>query len=310
MITSTDKEGQITKTHRVTLDALRPFIIAVRPHHWLKNLLIFVPLIVSHKALNISLLDHVGIGCLAFCLTSSAGYLFNDLLDVHADRQNPGKCHRPFANNSLSITNGKISIVVFLAIAIFLCLLLPENFALILTLYLIASLFYSIRLKREPILDVLMLGGLYTIRIIAGCTVIAVNPSFWLLAFSMFFFLSLALLKRYAEIIDLCNRGGIQIERRGYACTDLNIICTMGVASGYISVLVLAFYVNSKEILLLYTHHHFFWILCLLAFYWVSRAWLLAHRGQMNMDPLVYALKDHMSQIVCLLSIIVILISI
>lgn len=309
MITAADKDGQATKTPHSILSAVRPLIAAIRPHHWLKNLLIFVPLVVSHKFIHVALFWPVCIALLAFCLTASAGYLVNDLVDLQADRQHPSKRNRPFACKRLSTSTGKITIAVFLALAAFLCLFLPRNFAIILGVYLAASMLYSMRLKREPIIDVLLLGGLYTTRIIAGCPVINVKPSFWLLAFSMFFFLSLALLKRYTELIELCNRGGTQMERRGYRCTDLNIISAMGLATGYISVLVLAFYVNSKEILLIYSHHHFFWVLCVLVFYWISRAWLLAHRGQMHNDPLVYAIKDHVSLLVCFLCAVVILLS-
>ncbi len=310
MLSISRNNGQAAKQSQPGLVSVRPFLTAIRAHHWLKNLLIFTPLITSHKYIHPYLFFHVLIASAAFCLTASAGYLVNDLLDLQADRQHPSKCKRPFASNLLSPMTGKVTAVVFLVTAAFLCLFLPRNFSVILALYLAASLLYSLRLKREPIIDVLMLGGLYTARIIAGCPVISVKPSFWLLAFSMFFFLSLALLKRYTELVELTRRGGEQVQGRGYRASDLGIISAMGLASGYISVLVLAFYVNSREILLLYSHHHAFWILSLLAFYWISRSWLLAHRGQMHTDPLVFAITDQVSLVILFLCIVVILVSV
>jgi 4-hydroxybenzoate polyprenyltransferase len=298
-----------TKNATGFLFTIRAFLIAIRPHHWSKNLLVFVPLIVSHNFGQPAQIMWISLAFLIFCLVASAGYLINDLLDLQADREHPVKCKRPFASGALSIFAGKVGVIVIVALAALLSIHMPNEFIIILVLYLAVTILYTSYMKREPIIDVLILGGLYTLRIFAGCVAISVKPSFWLLAFSMFFFLSLAMMKRFTELDEFVNRGEDKIPRRGYINSDLKILSTMGLTSGYISVLVLAFYVNSREIRLIYTYPHYFWMLCILTFYWISWVWLLAHRGQMHIDPITFAITDRVSLTVMIMCVITIFLS-
>ena len=272
---------------------------AMRPHQWAKNLLLFVPLVLAHKVDNFELVLKAIIAFVIFSLCASCFYILNDLLDLDADRQHPKKRYRPFASGELSIKTGFMTafclgISVF-AISLF---LLPVAFAIMLGIYGLLTTAYSFCIKKVPVLDVLILAGLYTQRILAGGVAVEVPISAWLLGFSIFFFLSLAFVKRYTELRLLLLNNKKEAEGRGYIVEDAGIIQTLGPASGYLSVLVLALYINSKEVILLYRHAWVLWLLgpCLL--YWVTRVWLLAHRGQINDDPIIFAIKDKISYFV------------
>lgn len=267
---------------------------ALRLHHWVKNLLLFVPLAATHALHEGALLAQAALGFLAFGLTASSVYLLNDLLDLNADRQHPGKRQRPFASGALPIAHGIGLIPILLVAGIGIAASLPPLFLPVLGAYYAATLAYSFGLKRVAILDVLVLAGLYTARVIAGGIAVGITPSFWLLAFSMFLFLSLAVVKRYSELLTI-GGAGENLRRRGYCAADLGALNGLGAASGLMAVLVLALYVNSEAVTVLYGQPELIWLLCPLLLYWMARVWLLTGRGDMRDDPVLFAIQDRVS---------------
>ncbi|HNN66745.1 MAG TPA: UbiA family prenyltransferase, partial [Pseudomonadales bacterium] len=227
-------------------------------------------------------------------------YLLNDLLDLSADRRHPRKRRRPFAAGTLPIAHGIIAMPALLLSAFSLSLLInPFAFTATLATYYIFTLAYSLRLKRTLMLDAITLAGLYTLRIIAGAAAVSVIPSFWMLAFSMFLFLSLALVKRYTELRDSRLKGKSELTPgRGYYPADLEMVSALGAASGYLSVMVLALYTQDQTTAALYQQPQLIWLACPLLLYWVTRTWMLAHRGQMHEDPVLFAIKDRVSLLV------------
>ncbi len=270
---------------------------AMRPHQWMKNLLIFIPLLVAHRYGDATSVAQALLAFVAFGLTASSVYLFNDLADVADDRHHPRKRGRPFAAGNLSLTTGWLAWPALLVIAFTLSgFALPWPFTASLALYVVITVAYSVRLKQVPIVDVMTLAVLYTLRIIAGAAAIAVPLSFWLLSFSMFIFLSLALMKRYSELKDAREaRRSAPLRGRGYSAQDMELIATLGGSAGYTAVLVLALYIQDSHTAVLYAAPQFIWLACPLLLFWVSRAWLITHRGQMHDDPIVFALKDRVS---------------
>ncbi len=275
-----------------------PLIKALRPLHWLKNLLVLVPLFTSSQFVLPRPWMSAALGFLALSCTASAGYLVNDLVDLEADRAHPAKCCRPLASGGVSRGEVVAAALALLALAAGTGTRLGTGFLAGITTYFATTLAYSLWLKKVPVLDVIVLALLFTLRIIIGCAAIAVVPSFWLLAFSLFFFLSIALAKRFVELTTMGARGNTALIRRGYRTEDRDMISAMGVASGYVSVLVLALYVNSGQIRTLYRRPHAFWGLCLLVLYWVSRTWFLAQRGELQDDPVLFAATDGISWLV------------
>lgn len=281
---------------------LRPLLKALRPHQWVKNMLLFVPLAAAHRAGDPGLLVNAMLAFVAFGLCASSVYLLNDMLDLEADRLHLRKRHRPFAAGHLSLLAGFVLAPALLAAAIALALQLPRDFLIVLLCYYALTLAYSFGVKRIVLADTIALAGLYTIRIVAGAAAVGVPLSFWLLLFSIFLFLSLALVKRYAELDTMQRQGKLNAAGRGYLVEDLSIINSMGAASGYLCVIILALYINSPDVEVLYSHPQVIWFLCVLLLYWISRVWLRAHRGTMEDDPLVFALKDPVSLVVGLLA--------
>lgn len=269
---------------------------ALRVHHWVKNVLIFVPLIMAHKV-NDPLLSWQAIcAFLAFSFCASSVYILNDLLDLQADRQHPNKKNRPFAAGSMSISKGIITIPIMLICSVLLAIVfLPPLFTVTLVSYFIITTLYSLYLKKIPVADIMLLAGLYTFRIIAGGVAVDVRISAWLLGFSLFFFLSLALMKRCAELRLLQLAGPGEVFGRGYIRDDQELLKSMGSASGYLSVLILALYINSQEVVALYEHPNVLWLVCPILLYWITRMWFLAHRGVMEDDPIVITFKDPLS---------------
>ncbi|HEX5374097.1 MAG TPA: UbiA family prenyltransferase [Aquabacterium sp.] len=268
---------------------------ALRVHQWAKNALIFVPVAAAHK-LDMVTLGSALLAFVAFSLCASSVYLLNDMLDLEADRQHHSKCKRPFASGQLSVLFGMAAAPLLLVGAFGLAAaLLPLKFVGVLAVYYIATLAYSFLLKRLVMIDVLALAGLYTIRIVAGAAATAIPLSFWLLMFAIFIFLSLAMVKRYAELYAMRQQGKLKAQGRGYQVEDLHLLQSMGSASGYISILVLALYVNSPDIAVLYKHAKVAWLLVPIMLYWISRIWMQTYRGHMDDDPLVFALKDRIS---------------
>ncbi|WP_081720956.1 UbiA family prenyltransferase [Pseudoxanthomonas suwonensis] len=288
-----------------TPPTLRAWIKALRLHQWLKNLLIFVPLLTAHRFLDPAAITQAAGAFLAFGLCASGTYILNDLLDLSADRVHPRKRLRPFASGAIPIKYGLLAIPLMMLASVAVALAINPVFLLALLGYCIMTLGYSFRLKRIIMVDVVMLAALYTVRIIAGAMAIDQTLSFWLLAFSMFIFLSLALLKRYTELEGLRTSGKQKAVGRGYATADLPLLQSLGAAAGYISVLVLALYINSEESVALYSRPQMLWLLCPLLLYWISRAWIIAHRNQMHDDPVVFAATDRVSQVIGLLVVVV-----
>ncbi len=278
----------------------RDWARALRLHQWLKNLLIFVPLLAAHRYTEWPLVLDALLAFLCFGLCASSVYILNDLLDLRDDRHHARKRLRPFASGRLPILSGLAAFPLLLGLAFILAAWrLPPAFLGGLAAYYVLTLAYSLWLKRRTVVDVLALAALYTLRIIVGALAISVPLSFWLLAFSMFIFLSLALVKRYAELFQLRAQGKVdQVRGRGYFADDLGMIASLGAAAGYIAVLVLALYINDPNTRELYRHQEVIWLACPLLLAWVSRVWMLAHRGLMNEDPVVFAVQDRASLLI------------
>lgn len=286
------------------------WVKALRLHQWTKNALIFLPAVLAHKILQPAVLvESVG-AFFAFSLCASSIYLINDLLDLAADRQHPRKHSRPFAAGDLPAQSGVAASSVLICAAAVLALAVGYRFAAVLCGYYVLTWAYSLRLKRAALLDVMTLAGLYTLRIIAGAAATSIPLSFWLLAFSVFIFLSLGIVKRYTEVGEAARAGSLKIQGRGYRATDLPLLLNLGVAAGYCTVVVMALYVNSADSQLLYRHSKPLWLVCPLLLYWISRIWLLTARGQMHDDPVVFALRDRISLSVLGLLGLVVLVSI
>jgi len=276
----------------------RTLIKALRMHQWAKNVLLFVPLLASHRIMETQLLLNGLLAFIAFGACASSVYLLNDLLDLPDDRQHPTKCKRPLAAGTLPIIHALIFIPVLLFGAFVVALwLLPIQFAGVLAVYYALTLTYSLWLKRVVMLDVVTLAMLYTIRVIAGAAAMSLLATFWILAFCMFIFLSLAFVKRYTELCDARQKGKAENPSgRGYYPADFELLASLGGSAGYISVLVLALYINDAASSTLYHSQKWMWAACPLLLFWLSRTWLLAHRGEMHDDPIVFALRDNVSR--------------
>jgi 4-hydroxybenzoate polyprenyltransferase/phosphoserine phosphatase len=268
---------------------------ALRLHQWIKNILIFVPLLTAHKLGDTALIGQSLLAFSAFGLCASSVYLLNDLLDLESDRMHVRKSSRPFAAGNLSLLIGFVLSPLILVAAFLVAFNLPQQFLIAISIYYALTFLYSVYLKRFVLVDTITLAGLYTLRIIAGAAAISVPLSFWLLLFSIFFFFSLALVKRYAELHLVTQRGEMGAPGRGYVVGDLPILGSLGVSSGMMGVLVLALYINSPSITVLYSAPESLWPLCVVMIFWVGRVWLKAHRGEMHDDPILFAIKDKIS---------------
>jgi 4-hydroxybenzoate polyprenyltransferase/phosphoserine phosphatase len=286
---------------------LQPYVRALRPHQWLKNLLVFVPLLAAHKFADVTLLVQASVAFVAFGLCASSVYLLNDLFDLPADRAHPRKRYRPFASGAASPKVGLLLVLALLLAAFGIAAALSAALLAVLAAYFVTTLAYSLWLKGKVIVDVLVLAALYTVRVLAGAAAVAIEPSFWLLAFSTFLFLSLAMVKRYAELLDLKSVGNSAAQGRGYQLMDLGTIQSQGVAAGYCAVVVLALYINSSDVPVHYTRPEVIWLLCPLLLYWISRMWQRAGLGAMHDDPIIFALNDRVSRWVGAASAIVVL---
>jgi 4-hydroxybenzoate polyprenyltransferase/phosphoglycolate phosphatase-like HAD superfamily hydrolase len=271
---------------------------ALRLHQWAKNTLIFVPLVAAHRVMELPLLGAAVLAFIAFGLCASSVYLLNDLLDLPDDRRHTTKRHRPLAAGALPVLHGVLFVPVLLTGAFALALYaLPIGFVLVLIAYYLLTLAYSLWLKRMVMVDVIALALLYTVRIMAGTQAVALRPTFWMLAFSMFIFLSLAFVKRYTELRDARQQGKTEkAAGRGYLPADFELLASLGGASGYLSVLVLSLYINDTASATLYSSPQWMWAACPLLLFWLSRVWLMAHRGEMHDDPVVFALRDGVSR--------------
>lgn len=286
-----------------TPSGLKDWRKALRLHQWAKNLLIFIPLLAAHQLNDPWLLWDGLLAFLFFGLCASGVYILNDLLDLADDRQHPSKRYRPFASGQLSIKAGLTAFPLLLIAAFtgaWWCL--PWQFVGVLGAYYVLTLAYSLVLKRIMALDVISLALLYTLHIIAGGAAFRLELTVWILTFSMFMFLSLALVKRYSELLAVRRvRKKSKTNGRDYASGDLAMIASLGAASGYLAVMVLALYIHDNATVELYRHPQAIWMACPLLLFWITRIWMLTHRGKMNDDPVIFALKDHVSLLAGLL---------
>ncbi len=274
---------------------IKAWVKALRLHQWMKNLLLFLPLLGSHQIFDAGLLLTVLIAFIAFGLCASSVYVVNDLMDLESDRHHPRKRLRPFAAGVLSPLTGIAVAGVLLVSSFAIAAWVAPAFLAWLGVYFVITVAYTFGLKRKEIVDALSLAGLYTLRIIAGGAAVGLSASFWLLAFSLFLFLSLAFVKRYSELQLMLTQGRDDAKGRGYRTSDLSVIEMMGVVSGFAAVMVLALYINSESVLLLYQHPELVWLTVPIFLYWITRIWLKTHRGLMHDDPVLFAIKDRVS---------------
>lgn len=274
--------------------APRNYLRAMRPHQWAKNLLLFLPAIAGHR-LDADTLTATALGFVCFCLAASSAYVLNDLLDLPADRAHPRKRRRPFASGELPSAHGVVLAGLAMATALALAPLLGAEFFVVLGLYVAGTLSYSMLLKRQPLIDVVMLSGLYTVRVYGGLAAGHTPPTQWLLMFCVFVFLSLALVKRCSELVLLRNSGRTALAGRGYRDEDLPVLLALAASGGYGAVLVFTLYLASPEVKLMYLHPGRLWLICPLLIYWVSRVLALSNRGELHDDPVVFALTDRIS---------------
>jgi len=280
------------------MTVIRAWLKEIRPHQWAKNLLIFLPGLAAHLHWDRAQVIQSLSGFAAFSFLASAVYVINDLVDQPNDRVHPTKRNRPVAAGRISPGAAIAGAVLLVALAVAATWRLPRDFQLTLMVYLAITTAYSFLLKRRILLDVICLASLYTIRVVAGSTLVAAPLSQWFLAFSIFFFFSLALVKRVAELRPLMAESDQPVAGRGYAATDLPTLTSLGTGASMASALVYCLYITSAEVTLLYRHPKMLWVGLPLFLYWAGRVWLLTTRGRMNEDPVVFALKDRMSYLI------------
>ncbi|MDB5289923.1 MAG: Decaprenyl-phosphate phosphoribosyltransferase [Phycisphaerales bacterium] len=295
------RAAAVCTPHRVfeRADVRNAIFKALRPHQWVKNLLLLVPLILAHKLGDGHKVLAGAFAFLAFSLCASAIYILNDLLDLESDRRHPTKRRRPFASGKLSVQTGMALSAGLLAMSFGISLLVPWQFRGLLAVYLVLTTAYSFWLKRKLLVDVILLSVLYTHRIISGAAAVDVPLTMWLLAFSMFFFLSLAFAKRYSELIQVEDSGEEHIKGRGYEVRDLRVIESVGPTSGYLAVLVFCNYLDSPVVRDLYPggRHLLLWLVAPVLLYWITRVWFIARRRQLHDDPIIFAIRDRRSHI-------------
>ncbi|MFM8268747.1 MAG: UbiA family prenyltransferase [Pseudomonadota bacterium] len=281
----------------------------LRLHQWVKNLLLFVPILTAHRLVDNLVWQKGSLAFLAFSLVASSVYIINDLMDVKSDRLHPRKKNRPFAANTVPLSFGIGLVPFLLCLGVGLSILVGQEFVFVLILYFGITVLYSFYVKRLLLWDVIFLAALYTIRIFAGSAATNVPISKWLLAFSLFIFLSLAMAKRVSELKIHQKKQGEVIPGRGYQTIDEEALSNLGSASGYLSVLVFALYVNSTEVTQFYRYPETLWFICPLILYWISRIWIISNRGQLHDDPIVFAIKDRVSYLVLLITVTVLFLS-
>ncbi|MGH9586569.1 MAG: UbiA family prenyltransferase [Acidobacteriaceae bacterium] len=277
----------------------RSLLKAIRLHQWAKNILIFVPLALAH-VFRLPVVGDAALAFISFSLCASATYILNDLLDIEADRRHPKKRLRPFAAGDLSVAAGIAVVVALLAASFTGAAFLPHKYIAWLLTYLVATLAYSLHLKRVALLDVLLLSGLYTLRLLAGAAAVQVPISHWFAGFAIFLFLSLAIVKRFSELQNARASGGSLANGRGYLLTDIEQLRSFGTVSAMASVVIFTLYINSGETLGLYRRPGRMWLIVPLLIWWIFRVWLLASRGELDEDPVIFAVTDRMSLLIWL----------
>jgi 4-hydroxybenzoate polyprenyltransferase len=287
----------ISRTFEDRKPILKAALKAVRPHQWAKNLLIAVPLLLAHT-LNLHAIAEVILAFVCLSLCASASYVMNDLLDIEADRRHPKKRFRPFAAGDLPAGTGLAIALILLAGAFIGAHFLPSAFLGWLLLYTTSTLVYSLFLKQVVLVDVVLLAGLYTLRLLAGGAAAQVKVSPWLSGFSVFLFLSLAMVKRFSELQNDRAQGHAPSSGRGYVLSDIEQLRSFGTASAYAAVVVFSLYINSHEVVTLYSHAARMWLIVPLIILWISRVWLLAGRGHLDEDPVIFAVTDRLSLLI------------
>ncbi len=281
----------VDKLFQRQLNPLSVWLRQCRVAQWLKNVLLFVSLILVHAYDDVQALAATGIAFLSFSLCASGIYLLNDLVDLPLDRRHPRKCRRPLANGDVQVAAVCLVLLLLLLASALLALLLPPMFQLVLLLYAVTAVSYSALLRRLAIVDVLVLAGLYTLRIVAGGAALALPLTFWLLAFSLFLFLSLALMKRYTELKEW-EADRLPDAGRGYRSGDGNFLIAPGFAAGFTAVLVLALYLNGAAVQQFYRYPEVLWLVCPVLLFWISHIWFSSFRGRMLDDPIMFAVQD------------------
>ena len=299
------RQAAAVTTLRITIveprASARTWVNALRGHHWAKNLLLFLPLALSHN-LSVEPILRTIIGFVLYGFCASGLYILNDLLDLHSDREHPWKKERPFAAGDISIPEGLLASFILLSGALGTGFFLDAQFGLALLGYAALTMLYSLYLKKIALLDVFVLSSFYSFRILAGALISATPLSQWFLAFSLFFFLSLAMAKRYSELFhasDLIEAGK---SGRGYRSGDREVLLALGVGSSFSAVVIFSLYIHSQDVRVLYSSPEFLIFLCPIVLYWLSRTWLLAHRGELKEDPVTLAIRDRVSYVVALAS--------
>jgi 4-hydroxybenzoate polyprenyltransferase len=272
------------------------YLNALRPPHWIKNALVFVPLAAVHRFFEAPLLGRALLALVSFNLCASGLYLLNDLLDLPADRRHPHKKERMLASGRIRLVHALAMMPILLIGAFAVAWHLSMGFAGVLALYAVLMIGYSLRLKDLPLVDVLVLAGGYALRVAAGAVAVEIRVSAWLLTLCVFLFFSLALIKRYAELVVLeSTAGDARAHARGYVSQDKGLLLAQGIGSGYLAVMVLALYTNTEISQRLYARHDYFWGICLLLLYWISYLWMMATRARIAGDPVMFALSDRVS---------------
>jgi 4-hydroxybenzoate polyprenyltransferase len=290
----------VAKEFRFGPPRIKVYAKALRVHQWAKNLLIFLPTMLSHRYFDTFNWILCLLAFASFSFIASSVYLLNDLLDIEADRQHPDNKKRPFAAGTLSIASGWSLAPLLLSFGLGIGLYISVAYFWVVLGYFAMTCLYSVKLKQVALADIVALAVLYTWRVLAGGVATETIISEWFLTFALFFFLSLALLKRCSELILLEQNQEKKNKRRGYVVSDLPLLLSFGVASSYLSVLVLALYLNDSRVAVQLRYPEALWTLCPILLFWLSRLWLMAYRGKMTTDPLVFALRDRTSYIIAL----------
>ncbi|MBY6163003.1 UbiA family prenyltransferase [Mameliella alba] len=281
-------------------NSVRPYLKALRPHQWLKNILVFLPMLAGHQIDARTVVLAVA-AFVAYSLVASSVYVVNDMTDLNADRAHPRKKRRPFASGAVPLSHGMLMAPLLFLAGAGISLAVGPAFLAVVCGYFVLTTAYSLNLKRRMVIDICTLAGLYSMRIVAGAVATGIPLSVWLLAFAIFFFLALAAVKRQAELVDSAKRGTLRARGRGYNVGDLPIITMIAIAAGYVSVLVLVLYVDSPDVSTLYKEPSMLWGIGGVLLFWLTRTVMIAHRGHMHDDPLVYAARDRVSQICMIL---------
>ena len=275
-------------------ESIAKYFKVLRPYQWSKNILVFLPMLAAHQ-FDLMTFQLSFLTFLTFNLIASAVYVLNDLLDLSADRAHNRKCKRPFASGDVPLSSALWLIPLLLTSGFLLSGIVGGSLPAILAAYLIITSIYSFKLKRLIVIDICVLSWLYTMRIISGGIASEINVSVWLLGFSIFFFFSLAAVKRLSELAEVSNKNQKFLVGRSYNVNDLQVLSQIAVAAGFISVLILALYINSPAVLELYSFSPSIWGVCLVTLFWITRTIILANRGTIHDDPVVFALKDRVS---------------